>query len=144
MKVIIAGDRECIDYDLLERSIKESGFDITEIVSGGARGADALGEMWAKKNNVPVKKFPAKWDDIKAKGAVVKVRENPWTHKKEKYNTNAGFTRNSEMILYADAVIALQPNGKTPGTQHTIKEAIKKGLSVYVYEKEDKDYEYKF
>ena len=44
----------------------------------------------------------------------------------------------------SDAAICLQPYGETSGTQHTIKLARKKGIPVYVQEREDKDYEYKF
>lgn len=33
--------------------------DITEIVSGTARGIDRMGERYAKENNIPIKRFPA-------------------------------------------------------------------------------------
>ena len=139
MKVIIAGDRECIDYDLLERAIEQSGFEVTEVVSGGARGGDKLGELWAKAHKVPVKVFAADWNNIKAKGAIVKV--NQW---KKKYNANAGFERNQQMADYAEALIALQPDGPTSGTQDMIKRAKKRGIPIHVYEKQDSEYEYKF
>ena len=35
---------------------------ITEIVSGKAKGADSLGEKYASLNNIPVKEFPANWN----------------------------------------------------------------------------------
>ena len=47
MKVIIAGSRGVEDYALVEEAVKQSGFDITEVVSGTARGVDLLGEHWA-------------------------------------------------------------------------------------------------
>jgi hypothetical protein len=34
---------------------------ITEIVSGGARGADRLGERYARQRGLPCKVFPAQW-----------------------------------------------------------------------------------
>lgn len=139
MKVIIAGDRECVDYDLLERAIKQAPFEVTEVVSGGARGADKLGEMWAKAHNIPVKVFNADWDNVKAKGAIIKI--NQW---KKKYNANAGFDRNEKMAKYADALIALQPDGPTNGTQDMIKRAKKHNLQIHIYEKQDNEYEYKF
>lgn len=37
MKVIVAGSRHIDDYELVRRAIQESRFDISEIVSGGAR-----------------------------------------------------------------------------------------------------------
>ena len=144
MKVIIAGDRTCIDYSLLEKAIQKSNFDITEVVSGGARGVDALGESFAKVKQLPCKIFKADWKNIKQTGATVKSRVNPWTKKSEKYNANAGFFRNEEMAKYAEALIALQPNGPSNGTQNMIKLAKKYNLEIYIYEKDDSDYEYKF
>lgn len=144
MKVIIAGDRECTDYSLVDRAVSKSGFTITEIVSGGARGIDKTGEKWAKQNCIPLKVFSASWDDLKQDGAVIKTKINPWTKKPEKYNANAGFYRNEEMAKYADALIAIQPNGPTNGTQNMIKFAKQHNLQIYEYEKDDSEYEYKF
>ena len=144
MKIIIAGDRTCIDYSLLEKAVQKSGFDITEIVSGGARGVDALGESFAKVNQLPCTVFSADWKNIKQPGAIVKTRKNPWTKKNEKYNANAGFFRNEEMAKYADGLIALQPNGPTSGTQNMIKLAKKYNLKIYIYEKSSNEYEYSF
>jgi hypothetical protein len=144
MKVIIAGDRYCTNYKILERAIKESNFSISEVISGGARGSDTLGECFARNNNIPYKVFHADWDNIQQKQAVVKTRINPWNKKEEQYNANAGFVRNEQMAKYADALIALQPNGNTNGTQHMIKMAKKYNLSIYIYEKSKEDYEYQF
>lgn len=144
MKVIIAGDRTCIDYSLLEKAVQKSNFDITEVVSGGARGVDSLGESFAKVKQLPCKIFKADWKNIKQPGAVVKSRQNPWNKKQEKYNANAGFFRNEEMAQYADALIALQPNGPSNGTQNMIKLAKKYNLEIYIYEKDDSDYDYAF
>ena len=43
MKTIIAGSRSITDIQLLYDAIRESGFQITEVVCGEARGADRLG-----------------------------------------------------------------------------------------------------
>lgn len=61
MKTIIAGSRDFHDYDVVCRAIANSWYEITEVVSGGATGVDALGERWARENNVPVKVFAADW-----------------------------------------------------------------------------------
>lgn len=144
MRVIIAGDRECSDIDLVEKAISQSGFEITEVVSGGARGADKMGELWARANDVPIKIFKAEWYNIKAKDARVKERQNPWTKRMEKYNANAGFSRNQQMADYADALIALQPDGPTDGTQDMIRRAKANDLKIHIYEKPEEDYEYQF
>lgn len=44
MKTIIAGSRDIHDADLLEQTIKQSGFEITVVVSGCAKGVDKLGK----------------------------------------------------------------------------------------------------
>ena len=144
MIVIICGSRNFNNYDVVEKAIKKSGFNITTVYSGGAKGADALGEAWAKLNNIPIVQFPAKWNDLKQANAMIKTRENPWTHKKERYCHNAGILRNEEMLNSgAEAVIAIQEE-VTPGTQHMIKIAKQKDIPVYIYQKEDQDYDYQF
>lgn len=54
MKTIIAGSRSINEYALVERAIREGGFDIEEVVSGGAAGVDQIGEQWARRNGIPV------------------------------------------------------------------------------------------
>ncbi|HXG66007.1 MAG TPA: SLOG family protein [Blastocatellia bacterium] len=61
MKVIIAGSRDITDYEVVKRAIEESGFEITEVVSGTAAGVDQLGEWWAELRAVPIARFPADW-----------------------------------------------------------------------------------
>lgn len=139
MKCIIAGDRNIVNKSILEKAIKKSGFTITEVVSGGTRGADTLGEEWAKEHGIPVKEFPADWNNLAVEGVVVKT--NAWG---KQYNAAAGMLRNKQMADYADALIAIQTNGKTPGTQNMIKLAKENELEVFVYERETSDYTYLF
>ena len=113
MRVIIAGSRTITDYTTLELAIINSGFTITEVVSGTARGVDQLGEFWAKCNNIPVKQFPADW--------------------KGKYGKSAGMMRNNQMAEYADALIALW-DGKSRGTEQMIRKARSLRRHVYVME----------
>lgn len=111
MKTIIAGSRNINDLRLLERVIEKSGFEISEVVCGGARGVDDLGRKWAGNGNrIPLKLFPAKWDE---------------------FGKSAGYRRNVEMADYADALIAIW-DGKSKGTKHMIDIANKKRLKVYV------------
>ena len=55
LRVIIAGSRDFSDYELLKKSAieiitkKTMLPDLTRIVSGGARGADTLGERFANE-----------------------------------------------------------------------------------------------
>jgi predicted Rossmann-fold nucleotide-binding protein len=107
LKTIIAGGR---DYHLTDEDFKkldQLGGTISEVVSGCARGVDTAGEVWAKKNNIPVKKFPADW---------------------EKFGKSAGYRRNQQMAKYADAVV-LFPGGK--GTGHMYDIAKRMELIIY-------------
>lgn len=111
MKVIIAGSREGFVLEDVEAAILNSGFDITEVVSGTARGVDTLGEIWAEKNGIPVKNFPADW---KLHGA------------------RAGFVRNAAMARYADALIAVW-DGRSPGTRNMIGHMERLGKPNHVH-----------
>jgi hypothetical protein len=112
MKVIIAGGRTFNDYDLLCRKCDRilSLQKVVEIVSGMAKGADALGERYAKKHGYQIKQFPADWD---------------------KHGKSAGYKRNAEMAQYADALIAFW-DGESKGTKHMIELANQLGLKVIV------------
>lgn len=79
---------------------------VPTIVSGGARGADKLGEVYAKDNGYNLRIFPADWN----------------TH-----GYKAGFLRNEEMAEYADALAAFW-DGKSRGTKHMISTALKKAI----------------
>lgn len=115
MKTIIAGSRNIVEYQSVLDAIKASGFEITEVVSGGARGVDSLGERYAKEKGIPLKVFPADW---------------------ESYGRKAGIMRNTEMSCYADALIAVW-NGDSPGTYNMLNQAKSKGLKIYVLKVKD-------
>ncbi len=91
MKCIIAGGRGFIpsklDYKHITSIIKE--YEITEIISGGAKGADSFGEDLALKLHIKLKIFPADWN---------------------KYGKKAGYLRNKQMGDYTDMAI-LMPGG---------------------------------
>jgi hypothetical protein len=78
------------------------------ILSGKARGADLLGERYAKENLLEVLEFPADW---------------------ETFGKRAGFKRNEEMANEAHALIAFW-DGESHGTKHMIDIATKKGLLI--------------
>lgn len=112
MKLIIAGGRNFSDYDLLCEEVNKitAGVPGVEIVSGGARGADLLGEHYAIDKGLTVKRFPADWD---------------------RYGKAAGFRRNAEMAKYADHCICFW-DGQSRGTAHMINLAKEAGLEVKV------------
>lgn len=128
-KVIIAGSRTINDYSLLLKAISDSGWakDITEVVSGRARGVDSLGERWAKEKGIDVKPFPADWKNVKVKDAI--IRQNSYG----RYNAKAGLDRNQKMAEYADKLIAIIKNNSS-GTADMIERMKKLNKEVYIYE----------
>ena len=112
MKYIIAGGRDfnnrAIMFPILSKHISNMS---DTIISGDARGADALGAEWAAHFQIPIQHFPAQWD---------------------KYGKSAGFIRNAEMGEEADALIAFW-DGKSKGTAHMIKTMKRNNKPYWVY-----------
>lgn len=127
MNIAIVGSRTFNDY----KKVKEEFFNIPEvkestvqsvdsrehsgelitIVSGGAVGADKLGERLADEYGYR------------------KIIHYPdW----KQYGKSAGFVRNKLIVQDADIVVAFWKNG-SKGTKHTIDIAKNQGKRVYVY-----------
>ena len=106
MKLIIAGGRtyKLTPYDYI-RLDRIRG--VTEVISGGASGADTCGELWAQASKIPVKRFVADWDG---------------------FGKRAGMLRNRQMAEYADAVV-LFPGGR--GTDNMFDVAKELGLKIF-------------
>ena len=114
-KVIIAGSRSFNNYELLKEhclSILQERMrkDVIIIVSGHARGADLLGERFAKEFGLSCEYHPANW---------------------KAFGKGAGLIRNAEMAKSADALIAFW-DGKSRGTAHMVNFARRKGLDVSI------------
>jgi hypothetical protein len=113
-KVIVAGSRSFDDYELLSKKLIHflSRFkpENIEIVSGGARGANLLGERFAKEKGCKIKRFIPDWD---GKGK------------------SAGYIRNWEMAKYSDACVVFW-DGKSKGAKHMIDLAIKEDIKLKI------------
>jgi hypothetical protein len=115
MKLLIFGDRKFNDYPLLKTIVDKFIFVqmevIDSVISGKAKGADTLGELWAKEQKLPVLSYPADWDT---------------------YGKSAGFLRNKQMSEVADVAIGfLAPESK--GTRHMINLCKEKKIPLMVY-----------
>lgn len=112
-RVIIAGGRDFADYTLLSETMDDYLSSITDdifIVCGQARGADTLGEQYAKEHGYQVNYFPADWNRL---------------------GKSAGYIRNTEMAKNADALVAFW-DSHSLGTKHMIATAERLGLDVRV------------
>jgi len=112
MKVIISGGREFENYLLLKLKCDKilHGQTDIQIVSGGSRGADLLGERYAREKHYIVKRFEADWD---------------------KEGLAAGPIRNEKMAKYADCLIAFW-DGKSKGIKDMINKATANNLNVRI------------
>ena len=122
LRVIIAGSRDFNDYKLLKKSAieiitkKTMLPDLTRIISGGARGADTLGERFANEMGLEISRFIPDWDGL---------------------GKRAGYVRNAEMAKFAvednnDGMLIAFWDGQSRGTKHMIDLANKYGLEVHV------------
>lgn len=115
VKVIIAGSRSFGDYDWLCDicdSILERLSEQHEIVvlSGGAKGSDTMGELYAKERGYIFKRFPPDWN---------------------RFGRAAGPIRNRDMADNADILIAFW-DGKSLGTKSMIDIAEKRKLQIHI------------
>lgn len=123
IRIIVAGGRDFDDYDLLSKTLtyyldKLEPWELGHVLfmSGGARGADRLGEKFAESCSFLVRRFPADWD---------------------KYGKSAGYIRNREMAIYAaevgdHGVLFAFWDGESKGTKHMIDLAEKYGVKTVV------------
>lgn len=98
MKTAIVGSRSSTNYAQLLEAV--AGLSITEVISGGAKGADQLAERFAQEH-----------------GLRLTVIKPDWTKGKE-----AGPLRNQQIVEAAEQVLALW-DGQSKGTADTIRRA---------------------
>lgn len=118
MNIAIIGSRDFKDYDLIVSEIEKLDLqtDDIKIVSGGARGADKLGEKYADNNNYEKFIFKPEWD---------------------RYGAGAGAIRNRQIIKESDIVIAFW-DGESKGTKNSIGIAKKLNKRLIIVEYKNK------
>jgi len=112
MNIAIVGSRTFNNYELMNKILSNYLPNIDAIVSGGARGADLLGERFANENGISTIIFKPDW---------------------KKYKKSAGFIRNRLIVENADIIIAFW-DGISRGTAHTIELAKKMNKKIIVIE----------
>ncbi len=58
---IVAGSREITNAATVFPILNACPWNIGKVISGGAKGVDTLGELWAELNHIPVERFEADW-----------------------------------------------------------------------------------
>lgn len=106
MKLLIAGSRSIREWDISDYVPPETDL----IISGGAKGVDALAELYADAQGIPKRIIRPQY---------------------KLYGKAAPLKRNEEMVELADHVLILW-DGQSRGTRYTMEYAAKKGKSVRV------------
>lgn len=97
--IVVAGGRDFDDYEKLKEVLDSMNLSCEDtIVSGTARGADSLGEIYALENNIHLLRLPANWT---------------------KFGKSAGFKRNVQMAEIATEGVIFW-DGKSRGSQNMI------------------------
>jgi len=130
IKLIIAGTRDFCNPDSMrseeierltrmaneQLEIISQKYNIIEVVSGGAKGADKFGEEWAKEREIPVSYFLANWHE---------------------FGKRAGPIRNQQMADYADRLMIFW-NGYSKGTKNmmSLMREAEKTTFIALYQEE--------
>jgi len=120
-RIVIAGCRDYTDYDEAKKFLETSVINQENetawiLLTGKCRGADRLGERFARENGWEIEEYPAAW---------------------EKYGRAAGPIRNREMIDACDVVVCFW-DGKSKGTASLIAYARKaqKPLNIKIIDRQ--------
>jgi len=116
IKLGIVGSRDFKNYMFLKSKLTELfeknkwEFPPQCVVSGGARGADNLAEIWAKEHDIEMVVLKPDW---------------------QKYGKGAGIMRNTDIVNGSTHIVAfVMPTSR--GTWDTIRKAQKKGIPVEI------------
>lgn len=111
--IAIIGSRTFTDYNILTSFIKKfiDPIFINLIISGGAKGADKLGERFAQENNIETLIFKPNW----------------------KLGKGAGMIRNKDIIENSDLIFVFW-NGISKGTKNSFNLAKKLNKQIYLYQ----------
>jgi hypothetical protein len=108
MKILVCGGRYYNNANFMNATLNGFGH-ISEIIEGGASGADSLANIYADLHGIPVNQFKADW---------------------KKHGRAAGPIRNKQMLeeSHPDLVVAFE-GGK--GTANMINQARSLGVTVF-------------
>ncbi len=116
-RLIVCGGTDFEDHEALKAGLDGllSRFERVTLVSGGARGADALAERYAAERGLEIRVFPAEW---------------------KRFGRGAGPVRNRAMLAFAreaSPAVAAFWDGKSRGTANMLSLARKAGVPCHVF-----------
>lgn len=110
IRLAVVGSRTFNNYALLSQVLGSVHSTITEIVSGGAKGADTLAKKYALEHGITIQEYLPDWFQL---------------------GRRAGYVRNTKIVANSDALIAFW-DGRSKGTRHSIRLAMASGLPLYI------------
>lgn len=113
MRVAVIGSRTLTNIDL-EKYLPP---DVTEIVSGGARGIDSIARAYALSHNIPLREFLPEY---------------------EKYGRRAPLVRNDLIVENCDLLLAFW-DGVSTGTMYTVRKCRQKNVPAKVFQPKKKE-----
>lgn len=134
MRILICGDRNWTDYERIKSALtyEESNFfnsnlnnTIECVIEGEYHGADRMGRLAAEELNIPVLRFPAKWN---------------------LYGHRAGPIRNQQMLDEGKPTQVWAFHNKIQkslGTKDMIRRANKAGILVILFTEKTLTYNFK-
>lgn len=117
-RVWVGGTRAFNNYWLAYKYLNRMLAKTSIILSGGARGADEVGETYGQLNGHPVEVYPADWN---------------------KYGKSAGMIRNAEVAKHATSAIFFWDN-KSRGTANSIELCKKRNIKPIIIDITEDDY----
>lgn len=106
MKVAIIGSRNIIINNLYDYIPN----DVTEIVSGGAKGVDLCAKEYAQQKKIKYTEFLPEYN---------------------KYGKYAPLKRNLKIIEYSDEIYVFW-DGVSPGTKYVVSQCEKSGKTIHI------------
>lgn len=110
MKVLACGSRSWTNVDAIRARIYRLPADAI-VMHGDAPGVDRMAALAAEEHGLAVKAFPADW---------------------KRHGRRAGFLRNLVMLDQEPDLVLAWWDGTSRGTEHTIREAARRGIPVEV------------
>jgi len=115
IRVLVTGGRNFNDKNMVFEALDyfHETYGVSELVHGGANGADSIAGLWAESKNIPVQVFFPEWD---------------------RYGKRAGPLRNLIMLKTQPNILIAFPGGK--GTSHMVRNARSQGVKVMKIEQQ--------
>lgn len=110
----VTGSRHHRDKHFIEDALDQYLDFVEGIVTGDARGADAIARQYALEKGLQLIVCEADWD---------------------RYGKAAGPIRNESIVIQADTILAF-PLPSSKGTWNTVKQARQRGIPVDIYERD--------